>query len=161
MNNVKRETMNVISDDYLRGLVEGEGCFTFCSVPNIKDPSRKLQIPTFVIEMHERDHVLIEKIREKLAPKNKIYNYKKLGLRTHTSKVYKRGHTSRVMVRSLGYLKNKVVPFFYNKLVGNKSVQFTAWLEKIGSNSNVPENYKILYRLYKSGYWERNPNSFY
>lgn len=148
----------IASDDYIRGLIDGEGCFTFCNAPDLKSPSGKSQIPTFVLQMHERDKILVEIVRNKLAPRNKVYIYKMLGMRTHTSRVYKRGPMARVMVRDIGSLKNKVVPFFYNKLVGYKGIQFNKWLEKIGNDPLVPERYKILYRLHMAGYWERNPN---
>jgi|SRR3989338_1785742 len=147
-----------ISDDYIRGLVDGEGCFTFCTVGR-SDSLLKPKIPTFVIQMHERDKLLIEMVRDKLAPKNEVYVYKMLGMRTHTDKVYKRGPMARIMIRDVGSLKNNVVPFFYDKLIGHKGVQFNDWLEKIGSDPLVPERFKIIYRLHKAGYWSKNPNS--
>jgi hypothetical protein len=63
-----------ISYDYIRGLVDGEGCFTFCS---IKSNGLKKQLPAFVISMSERDEKLIGLVKEKLKLRNRIYKYKK------------------------------------------------------------------------------------
>lgn len=147
------------SDDYIRGLIDGEGCFTFCNTPDLRSPSGKAQIPTFVLQMHERDKPLIEMVRNRLAPRNKIYVYKMLDMETHRGKVYKRGAMARFMVRDLGNLKNKVIPLFYNNLLGYKGIQFNKWLENIGNDPLVPDRYKILYRLHKAGYWQKNPNT--
>lgn len=173
-NDVRRETSHksnkdeshfaLLSDEYIRGLVEGEGCFTFCTIPDYKNPPQKLKIPTFVIQMHERDKGLIEAMRNRLCLKqNRIYVYKMGWLLTHNydmskTREYKRGNSARVVIRDLGSLKNRVIPMFYKRLHGYKGAQFAEWLEKIGANDTVPERYKLLHRLYKSGFWDRNPD---
>lgn len=137
-----------LSHDYIRGLVEGEGSFTFSS--NIIEGRR---CPTFAIGMHVRDRELLESVRDTMGLKNKVYIYgppvKKDG--------YKRGGRAILIVREFGPLKNIIIPFFYKKLAGNKRKQFDAWLEKIGSDPTVPEYYKLLHRLHKSGFYDRNP----
>src|SRR3989344_569479 len=96
-----------ITYEYIRGLIDGEGCFTFCGTYNGN------KLPTFVMQMHERDKSLIIAVKDKLGLDNPIYilgPYKKDG--------YKRGKTARLIVRDLGSLKNIIIPLFRNKLVG-------------------------------------------
>ena len=57
-----------ISNEYVRGLVEGEGTFTF-------SPSGNKKIPVFCLKMHVRDKNLLELVRNKLGLKNKVYEY--------------------------------------------------------------------------------------
>jgi len=115
--------------DYIRGLVEGEGSFTFSS--NVAE-GRKC--PTFAIAMHIRDKELLESMRDTMGLKNRVYVYgppvKKDG--------YKRGGRAILIVREFGPLKNIIIHFFYNRLKGNKGRQFNSWLEKIGSDTIGP-----------------------
>jgi hypothetical protein len=138
-----------ITADYIRGLVEGEGCFSFCNVPTRGATGNKLKIPTFIIQMHERDKELIEKIKNFLGVKNKVYILKPYNLDG-----FKRGKTARLMVRDFGEIRDKIIPFFYNKLVGYKGTQLINWLEKIGHDPDIHPSYKVLYSLYKRGYFE-------
>jgi hypothetical protein len=55
-----------LSYDYIRGLVDGEGCFSF-HTGSRRANGRKYKIPTFVIAMNERDRNLIEKVKNTLA----------------------------------------------------------------------------------------------
>lgn len=135
-----------LSNEYIRGLVESEGCFTFS-----RNGDKK--IPAFYLVMHERDRELIKMVKESLGLNNKVYKF-----RPYLGDGIKRGPTARLIVREFGNLKNIIVPFFYNRLFGNKGKQFTEWLKKIGNDPLVPETYKILYRLHKSGYWIKNNN---
>ncbi|MEK7640760.1 MAG: LAGLIDADG family homing endonuclease [Patescibacteria group bacterium] len=144
-----------ISDDYLRGLVEGEGCFTFCNVPNYARSGKKFRLPAFALQMHERDRELLECLKKRLGLKNKIYVYRKPALIVK-NKTYLRAPQAMLIVRDVGSLKNKVVPFFYGKLYGNKGIQMLEWLEEIGSEEDIPENYKILYRLHSCGYFKKS-----
>lgn len=57
-------------------------------------------------------------------------------------------------------IPGKIRPLFYNKLAGNKAVQFDSWIEKIGQDSSVPRSYKILYGLCKNGFYEKNSKFF-
>ncbi len=143
-----------IKYEYIRGLIEGEGCFSFCSVPSfVKMPDGSFQrprIPTFALNMHERDRELLIAINEKLSVKREIYYFK-----PYNKDGYNRGGTVRITIRDFGTLKNTIIPLFYNRLHGYKGIQFNNWLEKIGSDPLVPERYKLLYRLHKTGYFER------
>ena len=141
----------ILTNDYIRGLVEGEGCFSFCNVPLKTGQSEKSRLPTFVLTMNERDKNLIEAVRSHFSLKNKVYElgpYKKDG--------HNRDAIARLMVRDVGALKNIIVPFFYNKLYGHKGTQFNEWIEAIGSDINVPESYKIIWKLHKSGYYSKD-----
>ena len=142
----------ILTNDYIKGLIEGEGCFSFCNVPLKNGQSMKPRLPTFTITMNERDGDLIEAVRNHLNIKTRMYRlgpYRKDG--------HNRGAIVRLMVRDLGTLKNTIVPFFYKKLHGHKGIQFEEWLEDIGRDTSVPKNYKIIWRLYKSGYYDKNP----
>lgn len=152
-----------LSDDYIRGLIDGEGCFTFCSVPRqklITDEKgtrlEKIKIPAFAIRMNSRDRELIEAIRDRFGLSNKVYQYRGTPLHAH-KKSYPRGNQSVLIVRDLGSLKNKIIPFFYGRLLGYKGCQFMEWLEQIGSEPTVSDDYKILFRLYKCGWFDKNP----
>ncbi len=138
-----------ITNEYIRGLVEGEGCFTFCSANYRGD---KRMIPTFLLGLNRRDKDLLIKIRDSLRLRNKVYEYppriRKDG--------YKRGGMAILIVRDIGQIKNIIVPLFYRKLNGYKAVQFDIWLERIGSDPLVPKSYKLIHRLYNSGFYENN-----
>ncbi|MFA5098945.1 MAG: LAGLIDADG family homing endonuclease [Candidatus Paceibacterota bacterium] len=136
---------NGLSYEYIRGLVDGEGCFTF--YPGYKNKSgRKSKLPAFVLAMNERDKKLIELVRDALGLRNKIY------IRNSSDKDgHKRSDVAVLVVREFDQLKDIIIPFFYGKLRGYKGEQFIAWLEKIGSDPDVSDRYKSLYRLYKWG----------
>ncbi|MEK7478719.1 MAG: LAGLIDADG family homing endonuclease [Patescibacteria group bacterium] len=138
-----------ITADYIRGLVDGEGCFSFCNVPTKGKTGNKLKLPTFIIHMHERDKELIEKVRDYLGVRDKVYV-----LKAYSLDGFKRGKTARLMIRDFGEIRDIVIPFFYNKLIGYKGKQFVIWLEKIGQDPDIHPSYKVLYSLYKRGYFE-------
>ena len=136
-----------ITYEYIRGLIDGEGCFTFCSVPS------KERLPTFVLGMSNRDKKLIEKVRDKLGLKSEINCYKPRMRKDG----YNRMGMCTLMVRDVGQLKNKIVPLFYKNLVGYKADQFEEWIEKIESDPLVPERYKFIHKIYKAGFYDKNP----
>jgi hypothetical protein len=145
-----------LSYEYIRGLIEGEGCFTFCSQSLNRDREGRTilrtKIPTFALSMSRRDTELLESIKETLGLRNKIYSYPpRIDKFSHN-----RQGMSMLMIRDVGQLKNVIVPLFYKKLNGNKAKQFENWLENIGLDPEVPEQYKFIYKLYKSGYFDRN-----
>lgn len=147
-----------ISNEYIRGLIEGEGSFTF-HVGSKKPNGRKYRMPAFIISMHIRDKDLLDKVRQKLGLKIKIY-YREPSINIQnakTQKTYLSGRSAILVVRDFIQLKDIIIPFFYKKLVGYKGVQFIAWLEKIGSDPDVSDRYKSLYRLYKWGMYDKFP----
>lgn len=135
----------MISYDYIRGLTDGEGTFTFS--PRKKSGTK---VPAFSIKMHHRDTMLLEAVRDKLGLSNRIYVYD-----TKSYDGHNRAPQAMLIVREIGNLKNIIVPFFYKSLVGNKRLQFEEWIEEIGNSPEVPKTYKILHLLYKSGYYDR------
>jgi hypothetical protein len=140
-----------LSRDYICGLVEGDGCFTFCNISSVSSGRQKALIPTFEITMNERDMELVRAVRDYLKLSSRVYHlgpYRKDG--------HKRGAITRLMVRDVGALKNTIVPFFYKRLKGYKGIQFEEWINKIGVNEAVPSRYKIIYRLYKAGFYDQN-----
>ena len=155
---VSRETFSPIrkniSHEYIRGLITGEGCFSFCSVPNIdKSGNRiKVKIPTFALIMHERDTALVTAVRDYLKIDKKLYHYG-----PYRNDGVKRGGTIRLVIRDFGTLKNIIIPLFYDKLIGYKAEQFEIWLNKIGEDPDVAKGYELLYRLHKKGYFRENP----
>lgn len=147
-----------ISNEYIRGLIEGEGSFTF-HVGSKKSNGRKYRMPAFVISMHIRDKDLLDKVRQKLGLKVKIY-YREPSINIQNAKTQKKYLSERsaiLVVRDFIQLKDIIIPFFYKKLVGHKGIQFIAWLEKIGSDPDVSDRYKSLYRLYKWGMYDKLP----
>lgn len=142
----------MLSYEYIRGLVEGEGCFTFCSSSWKNQPKRKL--PTFMIGMSAKDKDLLNKVRDSLCLRNKVYEYaprlRKDG--------YRRDGMAMLMVRDVGQLKNIIIPLFYKKLNGNKRKQFEAWVESIGTDPMVPSSYKFIHKIYNAGFYDKNPD---
>lgn len=136
---------SVISYEYIRGLVEGEGCFTFST-------SNGRKIPSFSISMHERDEELLKLVRDTLKLKNRVYNYE-----SYNGDGYKRGRKAMLIVREVGSLKNIIVPLFYKRLIGNKGIQFEDWVRKIGEDPMVPSKFKIIHSIYIGGFYDKNP----
>lgn len=145
-----------LSYEYIRGLVEGEGCFTFCSQSLKRDYKGRtvlrVKIPAFALSMSQRDTELLESVKETLGLRNKVYSYPP---RTDRFSHNRQG-MSILIIRDVGQLKNIIVPLFYKKLNGNKAKQLENWLENIGSDPEVPEQYKFIHTLYKSSYFDRN-----
>jgi len=139
-----------LTNDYIRGLVEGEGSFTFSG--NRRSDGTLIRVPSFQIKMHVRDKALLEGIRDHLGLKNRVYVYDH-----QRNDGYKRAPNAMLIVREIGNLKNIIIPFFYNKLASHKAVQFNEWLENIRNDPTVPESYDILYRLHENGYYAKNP----
>lgn len=142
---------NGITFEYIRGLIEGEGCFTFCPTSKTADGSYR-RVPEFIIGMHERDRQLLIMVRDKMGLNSRIYARK-----AWRGDGINRGNTAILMVRDFRQLKDVIIPFFYKRLRGHKGKQFMDWLEKIGSKPGIPDKYKSLYRLYKLGVYDKNP----
>mgnify|MGYP001566292041 CR=1 FL=1 len=107
----REEIRQFITDDYIRGLIEGEGYF------GVDRRRNGNELPTFVLKMHVRDKELIEGIRDYLQLKNPVYEYLNQGR-----------HFAMFVVRDIPTLKNKIVPLFRGKLLGHKGTQFHWWL---------------------------------
>lgn len=105
------EITKLLTPEYIRGLFEGEGTFTN---DRRRDGTRT---PAVTLIMHYRDRELIEGIRDYFGLKNRVYEYTNRGR-----------HYSMLIIRETPTLKNKIVPFFRNQLLGNKGMQFEEWL---------------------------------
>jgi hypothetical protein len=154
MDSAQNATYKKLSYEYIRGLVEGEGCFTFSPVGYRGGLKRNL--PAFVLSMSRRDKDLIEKVKTALNLRNKVYEYKPRIRKDG----YKRDGMAVLIVRDIGQLKNIIVPLFYKKLNGYKAKQFDEWIIKIGDDPEVPDSYKLITKIYKSGFYDRNLTSF-
>jgi hypothetical protein len=144
-----------ISYEYIRGLIDGEGCFTFCTskYTNKNGMVMKRKIPTFSLAMHERDKELITAVRDVMGIKNKLY----LNKNNHHGDNYNHGQLTMLIVREIGNIKNIIVPFFYGRLHGYKAKQFQAWLEKMGTDPEVPNSFRFIYKISKAGFYDKNP----
>ena len=120
-----REEMRILmTDDYIRGLIEGEGHFGVDTTANGE------KVPSFVLKMHARDKELIEAIRDHLQLQNRVYEYRNQGR-----------HFAMFIIRDIPTLKYKIVPLFRRKLLGIKGTQLEWWLEKfpyLRINESVP-----------------------
>jgi hypothetical protein len=147
-----------ISNEYIRGLVEGEGSFTFHPTSKRADGSI-YKLPAFIISMHFRDRDLLNLIKGKMGLESKIY-YKIPAIQIQNAKTGKKYLSDRqaiLVVRDFKQLRDIIIPFFYKKLVGYKGIQFMEWLEKIGSDPGISDRFRSLYSLYKLGVYDNNP----
>lgn len=142
-----------MSYDYIRGLTDGEGCFSFHTVNRVNKYGKKItkRMPAFAISMNERDRILLEKVRRTLKLRKPLYS-----LKSFKGDGYNRGDYATLLVRNFGELKNIIVPLFYKKLIGYKALQFENWIERIGNDKSVMERYNLIYRIYKKGFYENN-----
>lgn len=132
-----------ITPDFIRGLIVGEGCFTF-STRREGLLNKRVKIPTFSLKMHVHDKELLIAVRGVLGLDARVYEYN-----------HNKRHYVLLIIRNIGDIKDIIIPFFYNKLAGYKEIQFNQWLEKF-NEPDVAEGYRFIYGLYKSGYYNRN-----
>ena len=160
MTNIIKRSFDDISYEYIRGLIEGEGCFSFCTFGKevmVSDGrTGKMKLPAFIISMHERDIELLRSVRNKLKLRNSVYHHKEY----KRNDGYKHGRMSTLIVRDFGQLRNIIIPLFYKKLIGNKALQFENWVNLIDYDPFIPERYKILSMLLKSGFYDKNLKNF-
>ena len=109
----REEIKHRLTDDYIRGLIEGEGHFGADKRKNGE------KVPEFVLKMHVRDKELIEAVRDYLLLNNRVYEYNHQGR-----------HFAMLIIRDIPTLKNKIVPLFKRKLLGFKGTQFEWWLKQ-------------------------------
>ncbi len=136
--------------DFIRGFLEGRGCFTFHTIGS--KYGLKNKIPAFVIGLSADDKDLLIMIKNSLGLRNKIYEY----AQRNRKDGYKRQGSVMLVVRDIGQLKNIIVPLFYGRLVGNKKIQFENWIDKIGEDRMISPGYKFIHTIYKSGFYGKN-----
>lgn len=151
-----------LSFDYIAGLVEGEGSFSFCTVQRWKQTVDgrvvRIRVPAFQIKMHERDQDLIRLMRKSLGLNDTVYNYPPPSINKF-SKPYKVGGSLMLIVRNTASLKNVIIPCLYFRLHGYKKVQFFEWLEKMG-HEEISNDSQYLHRFYKKGGFEELSKKF-
>lgn len=109
----QEEILERLTDQYICGLIEGEGHF------GVDTRNNGEKVPSFVLKMHVRDKELIEAIRNYLAINNFVYEYEHQGR-----------HYAMLIIRDIATLKNKIIPLFRGKLLGFKGTQLEWWLDK-------------------------------
>ena len=103
-----------ISFEYIRGLVEGEGCFTFCKSTRIRGGIKIIElIPTFALGMSKQDENLMHIISNKLGLKNNVLIFRK----AYRKDGYNRQQTVRITVRHPKELRDIIIPLFNKKLI--------------------------------------------
>ena len=141
-------TMTNITHNYIRGLVQGTGTFTFTT--SAKLGSLKLKrIPAFQLRMHASNQDLLKAMRDLLGLKNRIYVYR------YNKDGANRKPIALLIVREFSSLKNIIIPLFYDQLSGDRKKEFNEWLKRMSTDPTVPKSYKLLYRLHQSGYFKR------
>lgn len=141
-----------ISDDYIAGFVDGEGCFSLTVRRDIRY-ERKSKATyyswkiSFAISLRGDDKQILEKIREHF----------KCG--TVTTSV---NHIVRYQVSNLDDIYKKIIPFFQkNQLFGKKSKDFKLWVEaahilyrhkKLKGNINIKKGTKGFQQVV----WNKN-----
>lgn len=114
----KEEIVERLSDEYIQGIIEGEGCFCVDRRENGE------RIPSFTLTMHLRDAELLEAIRDYLGLTCPVYTY------SYEGKSYTGKQRAMLIIRDIPTLKNKIVPLFKGKLLGFKGTQFDWWLKR-------------------------------
>lgn len=137
-----------LSAEFIRGLIVGEGSFTFSTSPK-PGGIGKYKCPVFCLKMHVRDKELIRAVRNALHLEEPI-------------RVYRHGgrHYAMLIVRNFADMKNIIIPFFYKKLYGYKAEQFEEWLERF-NEPDIRPDFDLIYRLYKKGYYDDPRNVMY
>lgn len=118
-----------ISDEYLYGFIEGEGCFYVGIVP-LKDTESKYQvIPFFKVSQNPRGKVILDYLKKRLD-----CGYVKLNDRKESS-----DKSLAFVVRDIESLKSKVVPFFEEKLIikRNEFLKFKEIIEMMSEKQHL------------------------
>lgn len=102
-----KTSSKMISDDYLIGFVEGEGMFYIGIVPSSETKTGWQVIYFFKVSQNSIGKIVLERFRNRL---NCGY-IKNNSLKDETDK------SLAFIVRDLPNLKDKIIPFFENKLI--------------------------------------------
>ena len=98
-----------LSEDFIAGLVAGEGSFMWIQ-------QNGTEIPVFQLKMHANERPLFEMIKSKIGLKEKIHEY------NHQGRNY-----VLLLVRKRLVIEQIIIPFFDNRLFGLKKEQFVVW----------------------------------
>lgn len=101
------KAMIKVSDDYLYGFVEGEGCFYASFVPARETASGWQVIHFFKVSQNPRGIEVLEALKERLQ----------CGYIKRNASIKSTDKSMAYVVRSIYDLREKVVPYFQGKLV--------------------------------------------
>lgn len=148
--------MEKISDEYIRGLTEGEGTFTFYTVPRYvvlsNGDKKRFKVPAFAIKMHERDWNLLDLVRLSLGLRGRIYRHRPYRYDRYGSR--NTAAQASLVVRDVFELRDIIIPLFYGKFHGHKGKQFIKWLEDMGGEGTARHS-QYLNGLYRTGYFDK------
>ncbi|OGV97003.1 hypothetical protein A2W24_02675 [Microgenomates group bacterium RBG_16_45_19] len=99
--------MSQISDDYLIGFIEGEGCFYVSFVPSKETKSRWQLIYFFKVSQNPRGIEVLEALKNRLE----------CGYIKHNASATSSDKSLAYVVRNIRDIKEKVIPFFNEKLI--------------------------------------------
>ena len=112
--NQQERLVKEISDDYLRGFVEGEGCFYIGIVRSSETLTHWQVVYFFKVSQNPSGRVVLEKLKEKLG----------CGYIKRNSLTDKTDKSLAFVVRDLPSLSEKVIPFFKDMLFTQKKDDF-------------------------------------
>ncbi|GAB4219168.1 MAG: LAGLIDADG family homing endonuclease [Candidatus Microgenomates bacterium] len=121
-----------VSDEYLYGFVDGEGCFYVGIVPS-KETKNHFQVITFFkVSQNPKGKVILDYLKKRLD----CGYVKPNASKNSTDK------SLAFVVRDFLSLKSKVIPFFNKKLIIKKSefIKFKKIIEKIDRNEHLTKN---------------------
>ena len=104
----------LVSDDYLAGFVEGEGCFYIGIVRSHETNSKWQVVYFFKVSQNPTGRLVLEELRKRLA----------CGYIKANSRLDKSDKSLAYVVRDLPNLVSKVIPFFKGKLLTKKAEDF-------------------------------------
>lgn len=149
--------MQKLPYNYIRGLVEGEGTFTFYTVSRYMQTfdgtTKRMKQPAFAIKMHHRDEKLLMSVKYTLGLREKLHKHRPYPRPERPTAAAQVG----LIVRDTSDLRDIIIPLFYKRLYGHKGKQFKEWLEKMGNEEMVHYS-QFLNILYKKGYFDREEN---
>jgi hypothetical protein len=112
-----------VSDDYLTGFVEGEGCFYVSLVPSKETKSHWQVIYFFKVSQNPRGIEVLEALKNRLQ----------CGYIKHNASKNSSDKSLAYVVRNLKDIKEKVIPLFQNKLIIKRDdfLKFTQVIELV------------------------------
>lgn len=124
--------MKTISDDYLIGFIEGEGCFYVSIVPSKETTSGWQVIHFFKVSQNPRGLEVLEWLKTRLD----------CGYIKMNASSLSKDKTLAYVVRNIDDLKEKVIPFFKNKLIvkENDFKKFCQIIELVSNKQHLSKD---------------------
>ncbi len=113
-DNQQERLVKKISDDYLVGFVEGEGCFYIGIVKSKETVTHWQVVYFFKVSQNPSGRIVLEKLKERLN----------CGYIKENSHLDKPDKSLAYIVRDLPSLTKSVIPFFKGKLLTKKAADF-------------------------------------